>query len=141
MTQALSTRLLGALLAVLALALPARTEAEGKRAPTSYVVLVGISDYQDKQIKPRPHAEDDAKALYDLFTNKDYLGTPAGHVKLLLGDADAGRHAEKATHANILKALQAVAKEARPNDLVVFGFFGEGGPLGTSGDHRCYFAA
>jgi C-terminal peptidase prc len=141
MTKALSTRLLGALLAALALALPARADAEGKRPPTSYVVLVGISDYQDKQIKPRPHAEDDAKALYDLFTNKDYLGAPAGHVKLLLGGEDAGRHAEKATHANILKALQSVAKEARANDLVVFGFFGEGGPLGTTGDHHCYFVA
>ena len=139
MTKALSTRLLGALLAGLALAVPVR--AEGKRAPTSYVVLVGVGNYADKQIKPRPHAEDDAKALYDLFRNKDYLGTPADHVKLLLGGEDAGRHAEKATHANILKALQDVAKEALPNDLVVFGFFGEGGPLGTSGDHRCYFAA
>ena len=34
-----------------------------------------------------------------------------------------------------------IADNAHANDLVVFGFFGEGGPLGDSGSHRCYFAS
>src|SRR5262252_8337973 len=66
-----------------------------------YVVLVGIDKYQDPQIKPRKHAEADAKALYDLLTNKEYLGVPAANVKLLLGSADGKGPAEKATRANI----------------------------------------
>src|SRR5438874_24558 len=49
------------------------------------IVLVGIDKYNDAQIKPRKHGEADAKALYDLFTSKDYLGIDAKHIKLLLG--------------------------------------------------------
>ena len=48
---------------------------------------------------------------------------------------------EPATHEHILKVLHSVAEEASPNDLVIFAFFGEGGPLGDSGDRRCYFAS
>ncbi len=140
MTKAMLTRLLGALLAVLALNLSVRAEDSGA-ASQPYVVLVGISNYADKQIKPRPHAEDDAKALYDLVTDKKYLGVDAKHVRLLLGSEDAGRHSEKATRENVVKALQWVARNARVNDLVVVAFFGEGGPLGESGDRRCYFTA
>jgi C-terminal peptidase prc len=140
MTKAMLTRLLGALLAVLALNLSVRAEDNGGTSQP-YVVLVGISNYADKQIKPRPHAEEDAKALYDLFTDPKYLGADAKHVRLLLGGEDAGRKSEKATHENVVKALQWVARNARANDLVVVAFFGEGGPLGESGDRRCYFTA
>ena len=52
-------------------------------------VLIGISDYADKQIKPRAKAEEDVKALYDLLTNKDYLGADKENVRLLLGHEDA----------------------------------------------------
>lgn len=138
MTQVFRTRLLAVFFAALALAVPAR--AEEMRPPQPYAVLVGISTYPDKQIKPRVHAEDDAKALYDLFTNKDHLGIPASNVRLLLGDDDAKRGSQKATRENILKALQWLAGKAKANDPVIFAFIGEGGPLGTSGDRRCYFA-
>ena len=33
-----------------------------------------------------------------------------------------------------------MAGQAKPSDLVIVAFFGEGGPLGKSGDRRCYFA-
>ncbi len=140
MTKAMFTRSLGAVLAVLALTLSVRAEDAGNSSQP-YVVLVGISNYADKQIKPRPHAEDDAKALYDLFTSDKYLGADAKHVRLLLGSDDAARKSEKATRENVLKALQWVASNARTNDLVLIGFFGEGGPLGESGDRRCYFTS
>jgi C-terminal peptidase prc len=141
MTKALSSRCLGGVLAALAVAVPVRAAEEAPAAPQPYVVLVGISDYKDKQIKPRPRAEADAKALYDLFTNKDYLGVDAKHVRLLLGAADAGRHSKPATRDNILDALKWVGKNAGANDPVIFAFIGEGGPVGESGDRRCYFAA
>jgi carboxyl-terminal processing protease len=138
MIKVMMTRTLGVLLATLALVVSA--QAEEAQTPQPYVVLVGISDYKDSQIKARPHAEDDAKALYDLFTNKAYLGVDAAHTRLLLGKEDAQRKSQPATRANILEALKWLAKEAGPNDPVVFAFIGEGGPLGKSGDRRCYFA-
>lgn len=126
------------------LALPLRAEqpkAETDKPSQPYVVMVGISNYADKQIKSRPHAEEDAKALFDLFADKKYLGVDADHRRLLLGDAAKTPGSEAATHENILKALRWIADKAQPDDLVVFGFFGEGGPLGDSGSHRCYFAS
>jgi C-terminal peptidase prc len=144
MTQAMLNRWLGAVLAVGLLALPLRAEqpkAEKDKASQPYVVLVGISNYADKQIKPRPHAEDDAKALYKLFTDKKYLGVDAEHSRLLLGDSAKVPGSQPATRDNILKALRWIADNAGTNDLVIFGFFGEGGPHGDSGAHRCYFAS
>ena len=47
-----------------ALLLSAAAWGEEARAPRVYGVLVGVSEYPDKQIKPRPHAEDDVKAIY-----------------------------------------------------------------------------
>src|SRR5262249_27232010 len=43
-----------------------------------------------------------------------------------------------ATRENIIAALHWVATQARTDDLVIFAFIGEGGPLG---DRRCYFAS
>jgi C-terminal peptidase prc len=115
---------------------PGRAAEQPQHGP--YVVLVGVSNYADPQILPRPHAEADVKALYDVFTNKDYLGAGAEHVKLLLGSADAGRHSEPATHENILKALQWVGANAGRDDLVIFAFIGQGAPLG---ERFCYFGS
>jgi C-terminal peptidase prc len=132
MTQALTTRVLGALFLALAAIFPARA-AEERVHP--YAVVVGIDRYADPQIKARPHAEADAQALYDLFTSKDYLGADA---RLLLGQPDAQRHSQPATRANILKALHWAAAKARRDDPVLFVFLGEGAPLG---ERSCYFAS
>lgn len=94
------------------------------------VVLVGIDKYGDPQIKSRTHAEADAKALYDVFTSKDYLGADPKNVKLLLGSADEARNSEPATRANILKALEWLEKTSTKDNLVIFAFLGQGAPLG-----------
>src|SRR5262245_11762209 len=98
MCKALTSSVLSVLLVGLAV-LPLRA-AEDKKdengKPHPYIVLVGINEYADKQILPRPHAEQDAKALYDIFTSKDYLGVDADNVKLLLGKADENRKSEPA---------------------------------------------
>jgi C-terminal peptidase prc len=139
MTRAMFIGLVGGLLLVLTGAHPARADVPKPSQPR--VVLVGISEYADKQINSRPHAEDDAKALYDLFTDQDYLpGSDADHVKLLLGKEDAVRKSQPATKENILRAL-AWLQEAKQDDLTIFGFIGEGGSLGERGDRRCYFAS
>jgi C-terminal peptidase prc len=103
------------------------------------ILAVGIDNYQDAQIKPRKHAEADAKALVDLFLAKDSLGADKERVKLLLGSgpiAGAG-YTEKATKENILKALQWLEKSAKKDDLVILAIFGEGAPVG---ERSCYFA-
>lgn len=140
MNKAMSAGFLGALLA-LAAALPARAADDKPRAEDqshAYVVLVGVNHYADDSITPRKHAEADAKAFYDLFTNKAYLGVDPGHVRLLLGKADEKRHSETATHENIVKALHWAATKAGKDDLFVFAFFGEGAPFG---ERTCYFAS
>ena len=126
----LASALAGALLTFL----PARGADD---PPKAYVVLVGIGDYPDKQIKPRKHAEADAKALYDLFSDKSRLTGPE-NVKLLLGTKDATRPSEVATKENILKALKWAASSAGPNDPVIFAFLGQGAPVG---DRLCFFGA
>jgi carboxyl-terminal processing protease len=138
MTKAMLKGLLGAFILAAVAAGPALAAEPKPSQP--HVVLVGISDYPDKQINSRPHAEDDAKALYDLFTNKGYLGADADHVRLLLGKEDAQRKSQPATKENIVKALEWLRDEARPDDLVIFAFLGEGASLGERGDRRCYLA-
>lgn len=118
-----------------------RAAEEEDKTPTPYVVIVGISNYADKQIKPRPKAEDDAKALYDLFTSKAYFGAEPNQVRLLLGTEDPKRKSEIATHKNIIDALHWMAVNARKDDPTIFVFIGQGCSLGERGDRLCYFAA
>ncbi|HKI31083.1 MAG TPA: S41 family peptidase [Gemmataceae bacterium] len=140
MTKAMLAGLLGGLTALLIMALPLRAAEEAK-APKAFVVLIGVGKYSDGAIQTRPHAEDDVKALYDLFTDPVYLGVPKDHVKLLLGGAaDKGRNSQEATKDNILKAAKWVATEAGRDDLVIFTYVGQGAALGERGDHIAYFA-
>ncbi|MEN9674069.1 MAG: hypothetical protein RL553_2334, partial [Planctomycetota bacterium] len=64
---------------------------------------------------------------------------------LLLGEPknakDLSDFTSEATRENVLEALKWAASKATPDDLVIFGFFGQGGPMGDSGDRRCYFTS
>jgi len=107
-------------------------------AAKTYAVLVGVSQYADPQIKPRRHAEADAKAMYDLFTDKTYLGADKADVHLLLGSPDEKRNSEPATKANILKALGDVTAKAKKDDLVLIALIGQGAPIG---DHSSFLSS
>ncbi len=132
MTRAKFVGLLGVLALVLPSAVPARADQE-TRASKAYVVVVGIDNYGDKQIKPRKHAEADAKALYELLTDKKYLGVSPENARLLLG---SGTGKDKATHANTLDAVKWLVSKAGRDDLAVFAWFGSGAP---NGEQTCYF--
>jgi C-terminal peptidase prc len=136
MSSAKLTVLAASLILAVSTFTPAR--AEDAKPPKTFVVLVGIDKYADKQITPRKHAEADAKALYDLFTNKDYLSVEPENIHLFLGTEDAKRKSQPATHANVLKALQGIATKAGRDDLFLFAFFGQGAPLG---EQACYFCS
>ena len=119
----------------------AQESKEGK----AHVVVVGISKYKDPQIKERPNAENDAIALFNIFADSKYLGLTKENGTLLLGKPEKakidGHQAIEATRENILNALKNIVSKANPEDLVIFTFIGEGGPLGDSGDRRCYFTS
>jgi len=140
MSKAMLRGLLGGLTVWLVLVLPLRA-AEEVRTPNAYVVLIGVGKYSDAAIQSRVHAEDDVKALYDVFTDKVYLGVPKDHVKLLLGGVrDEKRNSQEATKENILKAASWLAKEAKRDDLVIFALIGQGAALGEHADRMAYFA-
>jgi C-terminal peptidase prc len=134
MTKVKLTGLVGILVLVLTASWPAQAKEE-KTHPC--IVLVGIDQYADAQILPRAHAEADVKALYDLFTDKDYLGIAPENVRLLLGKDDPKRKSQPATHQNILSAMRWAATNAGTDDLVILALIVQGAPLG---ERSCYFA-
>jgi len=123
-------------------AAPARAADEQRTTP--HIIIVGIDKYADDKILPRQHAEADARALYDLFLNKDYLGVDAKNVRLLLGVEDAKRNSKPATRANILEAFQWAAQNAGRDDPVIVALLTQGAalpdPTGV-GARACYFAS
>ena len=126
-----------ALLAAVVFASAAMTaRAEDKAKPKTYVVLVGVGTFDDKAINARPTAENDAKDLYKVLTNPDYLGVDAANVRLLLGTEDKDLKAEAATKDNIIKAVKWAADKAGKEDMIVIGLFGQGAP---TGDRSCFF--
>jgi C-terminal peptidase prc len=122
-------------IAAICFALPIRAAEQKSQA---YAVVVGISQYADPQILPRPLAEDDARAFYDTLTDKGRLGLDADHIRLLLGKVDPKRTSQVATHENIVNALRWASGRAAPDDVVMFVFIGQGAPLG---ERSCFFAA
>ncbi len=130
--------------AVAALALfPAAAKAKADDAPAgppqgAFVVVVGVGEFTDPAIQPRPTAEADARALYDLYADPAYSPAAAGRVILLTATPDDKRKARKATRENVVAALhEAVAKTGK-DDTVIVAMFGRGA---SSGDQTCYFTA
>ncbi len=85
---------------------------------STYAVVVGISDYQDRDIPDLRFADRDAEA----FAN--YLRSPAGgsldgdHLKVLTN--------EKATAGRIAEALDGLIEQAKEGDQVIIYFSGHG---------------
>ena len=133
------TLLAGLMLSCIGLLSPSALAAEAAATPKgAYVVIVGVGETADATIKPRPTADADAKALYDLLADKKYFDAAPDRIKLLTSKADAGRKGLAATRENILAAVKdAVAKTAK-DDLVVLAFFGRGASVG---DNTCLIAS
>ena len=111
--------------------------ADEKAAPSqTYAVIVGAGEFKDAQIKGRPTAETDAKALYDVLTDAAVGGIPADHVQLLLTGKDDKRDAKGATKANVLAAVKKVVEKAGINDRVLVVWIGQGA---STGERTCLF--
>jgi C-terminal peptidase prc len=113
----------------------ARADEPVKKA-SAYVVIVGVGEFQDKAIDPRPTADADAKALYDLVTDAKYLGVSPDRAKLLLSAADPQRKGEVATRDAIVAAVTDATAKTAKDDLIIIAFFGRGA---SAGDKTCFF--
>ena len=113
----------------------ARAEGPAAKASGPYVVIVGAGEYLDKAIKPRPTADADAKALYDLLTDTKYLDVKPNRVKLFLSAPDAKRNGEVASHDAVMKAVEAATVATGKDDLLILAFFGRGA---TAGDKTVF---
>jgi len=111
-----------------------RREKAAAGTPQAHVVLVGINDYADKQIKPRNLPRKMPNPLRSV-QRQALPWSGWDHIRLLLGNADEKRHSQPATRANIIKALHDAVAAARAKDLVIFAFIGQGAPLG---ERTCY---
>jgi hypothetical protein len=69
-----------------------------------FVVIVGAGEFTDRAISPRPTADADAKALFDLLIDPRYLGVRADRATLLLSAPDEKRRARTATRDAIIKS-------------------------------------
>ena len=84
----------------------------------TYAVVVGISDYQDKEIPDLRFADKDAEA----FAN--FLRSPAGGA--LDGDHIQVLTNTQATAGRIAEALDALIEKAKKDDQVIIYFSGHG---------------
>ena len=86
MTKAMFRGLLGSLLGALVLFAPLRAAEDAK--PKAFIVLVGVDNYPDKQIKPRKHAEaerdvEDERTVFD--EKIGVAGTAIDHARTVFG--------------------------------------------------------
>ncbi|MCI0702527.1 MAG: S41 family peptidase [Planctomycetia bacterium] len=130
--------LLGVVAACIAMALPGASLAADAKEPNGppakaqgpYVVIVGVGEFKDPAIKPRPTADTDAKAFHAMLTDTKFLGVHADRAKLLLSAA--------ATREAIVKAVETAVASTGPDDTIILAFFGRGT---STGDKPCFFTA
>jgi carboxyl-terminal processing protease len=130
---------LGTFAAAIALFMGATIRAEDKPAAKSqtYAVVVGVGTFADKEIKPRATADEDAKTIAGLLTDKSIGGVPTDHVSVFLSAADEKFGAKEGTKANILNAVgDAVGKVGKDDTLLIY-LVMQGA---TAGEKPCLFA-
>jgi len=80
------------------------------KLPKIYAVVIGVSQYQQPELNLQ-FADDDAKLYYDFLKSPQGGALPDDRITLLLN--------EKATRANIIKALNTQFKNSFDDDLVI----------------------
>jgi carboxyl-terminal processing protease len=129
---------LGTLAVAFALVMGGLTRAEEKATKgQTHAVVVGVGTFADKEIKPRPTADEDAKTIAGLLTDKSVGAVPSDNVALLLSTADEKLAAKEGTKVNILKAIgDATAKVGKDDTLLIY-LVMQGA---TAGEKPCLFA-
>jgi hypothetical protein len=141
MTSSTWPRFLLSCLAALALSAAARGEEKGK----SHALLIGVKDYpEDSPFAPLKYTENDVEELARVL---DRRGSPfEGNVRLLSGTRGKKKPADAPTAANVRKAVAALAKGKRKDDVILVALAGHGiqvsvkDPKGKGEDRRfAYF--
>ncbi len=98
------------------LALPA--EALAKAGIATYAVVIGISDYQDKDIPDLRFADKDAEAFANFLRSPAGGGLDNDHLNLLTN--------QNATLGRLAEALDALLERVQENDQIILYFSGHG---------------
>ena len=130
---------LGTLAAVAALFMGSTIRADEKAATKSqtYAVVVGVGTFADKEIKPRATADEDARTIAGLLTDKTVGGVATENLSLLLSAKDEKLGAQEGTKANILKAIGEATKKVGKEDKLIIYMVMQGA---TAGEKPCLFA-
>jgi C-terminal peptidase prc len=138
-TKMIRLHRLGAIAAAIALFVGGYSRADEKTAHKSqtYAVVVGAGTFADKEIKPRPTADEDARTIAGLLTDKAIGGVPSEHLTVLLSKADEKFGAKEATKENILKSIGDAIKKVGKDDTLLIYMVMQGA---TAGDKPCLFA-
>jgi len=91
-----------------------------------WAIIIGISDYAGT-VNDLRYSDDDA--LEVRATLLERYGYPAGHIKLLMGERETGRHSDisqLATRDNIKAAIDYIKNREVDGDEVVFYYSGHG---------------
>jgi carboxyl-terminal processing protease len=125
--------ILGLLTSLLTLAAPLSARAVDPVATSNgpgktYLVAVGVGEFKDKAINPRPTADADARALHKLLTDSKVLGVSPDRAKLITS-ANASKDA-------VVKAVESAVAETGKDDLIILAFFGRGSSVA---EKPCFF--
>ncbi|WP_338845281.1 caspase family protein [Massilia sp. W12] len=95
---------------------PAAAETAAKPLRGQWALLIGINEYQDKNIRPLHGPVNDVAAMQEVLIKR--WGFPAAQVKTLVN--------AQATRAAILQGLQDLQKHSAPGDDLLIYFSGHG---------------
>ncbi len=85
-----------------------------------YAVIIGVSKYQDPDIRSLKFARADAESIYQLITDPEGGGFPEDNVRLLTD--------EQATREAIMQTIgEWLPGQAKPDDMVLLFYAGHGG--------------
>lgn len=84
-------------------------------AQHTYVLVAGVSTYNEPGLKNPPITDDDAKAIHAIFKESSKKNVSAGLIT-----------SKYVTSTNIEKRLNAIIKVAKPEDTIIFYYCGHG---------------
>ena len=90
----------------------------GNPKPVTRAVVIGISDYQHKEIPDLKYAHQDAAAFAQFLQSKAGGALPPEQIKVMLN--------EKATNASMVAALDWLIEQTNENDECIIYFSGHG---------------
>ena len=102
---------------------------------SGWAVIVGIDRYQSSAISELSGAANDARALAS--TVSDVFGMPQNQVLVYTSDSDSSY---LPSTGNVVKALNYIARQARPNELFVLAFSGHGVASGRENYLLTYYS-